>query len=472
MKRFLCLFLSILMILSMCACGGSGKQEVEQPAPQLEIGFGKVNITPSYSVGLSSSGDEKNRRSTGLISYVFATCIAVRFGGETYLVYTVDTISMPEELMKILRDTISSVVTEVKPENIFLAATHTHSAPANAIADNEAEGKYRTEFINYLPQAAKLAVKDLAPATMSACKFNLEGMNFVRHYWAVDGSSAGNNYGNQNIEYKEHTYDVNHEMMLVKFDREAKDDVLLVNWAAHPANGYDEAIGYYNISADHPGWCRDKLEELIGDGTKVAYFNGASGDVVPDSRVKSLAHKLNAKEYGLRLAELAYEHYNELKPLEVDAVKTTNATLVCPIDKTEQHLLEQCKEIAYIRWDLHDKTRADKMAVDIGLTSAYHAWAVVDRYNKGDSETRMLDAFRIGPIGFAAATYEMASEHGAEIKEGSPYEFTFILSSNKDYIPREEAIDYKSYEGTNRKYSRETGDLMVNKFVEMLESVK
>ena len=142
MKRFLCLFLSILMILSMCACGGSGKQEVEQPAPQLEIGFGKVNITPSYSVGLSSSGDEKNRRSTGLISYVFATCIAVRFGGETYLVYTVDTISMPEELMKILRDTISSVVTEVKPENIFLAATHTHSAPANV--SDIASSKYPT----------------------------------------------------------------------------------------------------------------------------------------------------------------------------------------------------------------------------------------------------------------------------------------------------------------------------------------
>ena len=112
------------------------------------------------------------------------------------------------------------------------------------------------------------------------------------------------------------------------------------------------------------------------------------------------------------------------------------------------------------------------MAVDIGLTSAYHAWAVVDRASKGDYETRMLDAFRIGPIGFAAATYEMASEHGGEIKEGSPYEYTFILSSNKDYIPREEAIDYKSYEGTNRKYSRETGDLMVTKFVEMLTSMK
>ena len=226
MKKFLCMFLAVVMTLSLCACGSSTVEE--QPAPQLEIGYGKVNITPSYSVGLSSSGDEKNRRSTGLISYLFATCIAVKFGEEIFLVYTVDTISMKEDLMTILRSTISTDCPEVKPENIFLAATHTHSAPANAIEDNEAEGKYRKDFINYIPQAAKLAIKDLAPATMSACKFDLEGMNFVRHYWAIDGSSAGNNYGNQNIEYKEHTYDVNHEMMLVNFAREEKDDVLLL----------------------------------------------------------------------------------------------------------------------------------------------------------------------------------------------------------------------------------------------------
>ena len=151
MKRYLCLFLATLMTLALCACGNSetGKEPAEEPkAQQLEIGFGKVNITPSYSVGLSSSGDEKNRRSTGLISYVFATCIAVRFDEETYLVYTVDTISMKEDLMTILRSAISTDCPEVKPENIFLAATHTHSAPANAIEDNEAEGKYRKDFIN------------------------------------------------------------------------------------------------------------------------------------------------------------------------------------------------------------------------------------------------------------------------------------------------------------------------------------
>ena len=471
MKKIFCMILAVAVILSLCACGGSaGVFEKEEEKPRLEIGYGKVNITPNYSVGLSSSGDEKNRRSTGIVSYLFATCIAVRFGQETYLMYTVDTISISEELGDILRVELLTQFPELKLENIYLAATHTHSAPGTSFTDNEPEGQYRREFIKNVPLAAKLALNDLAPATMEACKFEIQGMNFVRHYIMNDGTYAGSNFGNTASGYKEHTYDVNHEMVLVNFKREGKDDVLLVNWAAHPANPYNEAIGYYNICADHPGWCRDKLEELTG--AKVAYFNGASGDVVPDSKILEINHSYNAQEYGVRLAELAYEHYSELKPLEVDDVKATQEKFPCKVEHENEHLLVQCMDIAYIRWTLADKARADKMAVDIGLTSAYHAWAIVDRSKMGETQVRTLNAFRIGPVGFTTGTYEMASQHGAELKEQSPYEFTFLLCGNKNYIPREEAIDYNSYEGTNRPYTRETGDELVAKYVEMLNSIK
>ena len=70
MKKLLCLTLAVLMILSLCACGGSsaGNQEEPEEKPQLEIGFGRVNITPSYAVGMSSSGTEKHRRHEGIIA--------------------------------------------------------------------------------------------------------------------------------------------------------------------------------------------------------------------------------------------------------------------------------------------------------------------------------------------------------------------------------------------------------------------
>ena len=177
---------------------------------KLQIGFGKVNITPDYPVGMSASGDEKRRRNTGVVSDVFATCVAVKFEGETYLLYTVDTISIDELLGSLIREEICKHFPEVKKEHIFLGATHSHSAPANRFEDDEPEGRYRQDFIGYMPQAAKLALEDLAPATMEACKFELQGMNFVRHYIMNDGSYAGPNFGDVSSGYKAHTYEVNH----------------------------------------------------------------------------------------------------------------------------------------------------------------------------------------------------------------------------------------------------------------------
>ena len=472
MKKIICLTLAVIMLLSLCACGGSGNgsDAKEEEKPQLEVGFGRVNITPNYPVGMSSSGTEKHRRHEGIISYVYATCVAVRYGAETYLMYTVDTISIDEDLGDILRVAILGEIPELKLENIFFGATHTHSAPANRFTDNEAEGKYRQEFIAYMPMAAKLAIKDLAPATVEACKFDIEGMNFVRHYIMNDGTYAGSNFGSTVSGYKEHTYDVNHEMVLVNFPREGKAPVMLVNWAAHPANPYDAAIGWLNVSADHPGWCREKLEEL--SGAKVAYFNGASGDTVPDSQIAELKHGLNAKQYGYKLGEIAYEHLSELKAVEVDNVVAAQAKVDCKIVHELEHLLAQCKEIYQIYSVDNNKTLATRMALDLGLSSVHHAGAISARASLGESEQRTLNVFRIGGVSFTTGTYEMASEHAGELKAASPYEFTFQICSNSKYIPREEAIDYHSYEGDTRRYTRETGDELVAKYVEMLESIK
>ena len=262
MKKILALIIACLMLLSLCACGGSEgsskdsneTQSATEPAQQeitLEVGYGKVNITPSYSVGLGGSGNDKIRRSTGMVSYVFATCVAMRTGGETYLLYTVDTLSINDQLADELRLEIITAMPDIKPENVYLMATHGHSCPTPYWPD-ENEGKYRQEFMKWIPQAGKLAIQDMAPATMEVAQFQLEGMNFVRHYIMNDGTYAGSNFGDTTSGYKEHVYDPDHEMILINFPREGKDAVLMVNWQAHPGNGYDEAIGYLNISADHP----------------------------------------------------------------------------------------------------------------------------------------------------------------------------------------------------------------------------
>ena len=469
MKKILCLTLAVLMLLSLCACGGTGGAGESKEDTSLQVGFGKVNITPAYSVGLGGSGNDKIRRSTGIVSYVYATCVALRSGGETYLLYTVDTLSINDNLADQLRVKILEEIPELELDNIYLMATHSHSCPTPYWPD-ENEGKYRNEFMEWIPQAAKLAIRDLAPATMEVTQFDIEGMNFVRHYIMNDGTYAGDQFGDASSGYKAQTYEPDHEMILVNFPREGKEDVLLVNWAAHPSNPYDAAIGYLNISADHPGWCRDELEKLTG--AKVAYFNGASGDLDFYNYVKEENHGLNAQQYGEKLAQYAYEHYDELKPVDTTVIRSVTRDVTVTVEHELEHLLVQCMEIRDIYQEEGNKKLANEKAYALGLSSCFHASAIVGRSKLGPTEVRELNAFSLGPVGFVTCTFEMASEHADELKAMAPFDTVFIMSGNQRYIPREEAIDYHSYEGDTRFYVRETGDMMVNQFNEMLGEVK
>lgn len=466
MKKLLCVFLSVLIICSLLACNTQPQEPEEEP--KLKVGFAKLNITPTYSVGLSGLGNAGIRRSDGIVTPIYFTCIAVSKGDETMLLFTADTLSFGEDLISVLRNAVTEV-TGVPKERQFFGSTHTHSSPTPYYTSGP-EAQYRSKFITASTQVAKMALKDLTSATMSYTKCNIPGMTFVRHYIMADGTYAGSNFGNTDQEYVQHTYDVDDQMILLEFQREGKESVLLVNWAAHPAKPNDEGLGYYKIAADFIEPFRNKLEQLTG--AKVAYFDGASGDVVPRSNVTALDHGLNWQRYGDRLAELAFAHYSELKPVEDTTMRFATQQVTCTVEHELEHLLSQCIEIRdmYAKDDL--RAEANEKAWALGLSSRYHASAIITRASLGATDERELNVMAIGPLGFTTGTYEMASEHAMELRAAAPFDAVFMICGNSGYIPREEAIDYHSYEGDTRRYTRETGDMLVEKYVEMLNSIK
>ena len=463
MKKLLSLTLAVVLLLSLCACAPK-----EKPKSQLQVGFGKFNMTPTYSVGLSGTGNVNVRKSIGIITYIYFTCVAISQGSDTLLMITADTLAFTDAMISNLRSAIRDV-TGVPEDRIFFGSTHTHSSPTPYYTSG-AEAKFRAEFINAAVQSAKLAMADLAPATMEYAKFSIPGMTFIRHYIAEDGSYAGSNFGTQELKYVSHVYEADDEMILLNFPREGKDAVLLVNWAAHPANPNDEGLGYNMIAADFIEPFREKLGQYTG--AKVAYFDGASGDVVPKSRIPALNHGLNWERYGNKLADLAFEHYDALQPVEDTQIKVATRSVECTVDHELEHLLLECKEIYDLYANKGSNAEAQSKALALGLSSRYQAGAILTRASMGVTDTRELNVFRIGPVGFTTGTYEMASEHGMEVRAAAPFDAVFMLTGNSGYIPREEAIDYHSYEDDTRRYTRETGDMLVAIYVEMLESIK
>lgn len=477
MKKIISLILAFVMVLGLCACAeSSGKKDDQKPAEGgqqaasqqeaagLKVGFSKVNITPDFSVGLGGYSDAETRRSEGFIDYIYITCIAVSEGEETILLYTLDNCAASKSVADQIRAQ-ATAGTGIAEDKIFVGATHSHSCPS--LGMNDPEGiKYYQMVKDAAKQAAEEAVADLAPAQLLAATHEVPNMNFIRHYEMADGTYAGSNFGDFNKVIVGHAHETDPRMILLKFDRTEKQDVLLVNWQAHPDHG--TANGRTNISADFPGALRDKLS--ADSGCLVAYFTGASGDQNAVSKIPEENPGLSMPEYGQKMAEHAMEGLAKLQPVEGTAIKTNRVMWEAEIDHSWDHLLNEAKAV-YDLWKSAGKSAGDALGKTYNFTSSYQARAIISRAGMAATQQLELNSFSIGGVGFITGTMEMFSTTSQYVRANSPFETTFVITGCSGYIPNEAAYDYRSYEADTGYFARGTAEKLAEQYVKMLNDL-
>ena len=465
MKKLLALFLTAILILGLCACGNDEAQETE-PYTGLQVGYGKVNITPSYTVGLGGYSDAETRAHKDMIEYIYTTCLAISSGDETILWYTVDTCGLGRDEKALMRSTISRA-TKIPDDKIFIGATHGHNCPA--LSAYSAAEQYKTELLKWMSEAGQIALDDRAPASFYRAKAVHEGMNFVRHYTMDDGTFLANADAGKVVErLVGHPMESDEEMILLKFDREGeKKDILTVHWQTHPDSA--SSIGYNSISPGFIGPLRNKLE--ADTGMLVAYYNGASGNQNPDSRIESEAHGLKWNEYGEKLAELAQGMLDSMEPVEGTEIRTTNRIVDLNVDHSWDHMLKEANEI-YDIWKTQGKEIGDEAGKKYGFSNVYQARAIRSRCNMGMYISMDARAFSIGNVGFTTGTYEMFSTNAMFVKENSPFETTVIVTGNSSYMPAQIAYTYRNYEVDTGFYAEGSAEKMADEYVAMLKELK
>lgn len=470
MKKLISVLLTICILLGLCACGGanSANSDATQPAAAtLKAGYGRENITPDFEVGMGGYSDSETRKTKNVLDYIYTTCVAFDDGENTILVYTIDVCGIADSGQKKIRDYVATA-TQIPGDNIFIGATHTHSAPAMGT-----NGDWDMMLLNACVTAAQTAVKDLAPVKVEAATGILENMNFVRHYLMNDGTYYGSNFGSTASGFKAHALEYpDRQMILLKLDRESKKDILMVNWQAHPAAAARQD-DYTAVSADFVGHLRSKLEN--DTNMMVAYYTGASGNTNPKSLIEeeNTNNNNSYREYGKTLAAKAEELLAELKPVEADsfAIKVTKFDFEAEIDHSWDGMIKEANEVFNL-WKSEGKDKGDALGKEYGFTSSYQARAIRTRYDLPATQVRQLRAFSVGPIGFTSGSYEMFSDHAEYVKENSPFDLTLVITSNSGYIANELAYTYRSYETDTGMYASGTGEKMAAKYVEMLNSLK
>ena len=157
MKAVISLALVATMVLGLCACGGSSADGGADAKPALQVGYGRVDITPKESIPLGGYGNSSTRLSTGYLDPLYMSCIAFTDSNDnTILLFSQDLLGANAKWTRPARQMISAA-TGIPENNISFSGSHTHSAP-DSTADHPATEEFTKKYPEYALKAAQAAL--------------------------------------------------------------------------------------------------------------------------------------------------------------------------------------------------------------------------------------------------------------------------------------------------------------------------
>ena len=467
---------------------------------KLSAGFARVEITPKEGgMPLAGYGSTERRLASNILDPLFLNAVALSDGSETCLFLTLDIINTGEDLVKHLRRAVEEK-TGVSPERVFIGATHTHSAP-DQYSSLPALRRWIDSFLPEQAQdAAARALADLKPARFFYGKGEAGNknarLNFCRYYYMTeiekkdsftpaDLHPVGDNFGNQYARDKARYCYVGHEeeadpsIQVFRFERDAADDIVLFNFAAHAT--ITGGLLRPDLSSDFPGTTRERLEKLC-PGTKSVFLQGCAGNVNAHTRMEE--EGLRGVTFGQERSHVAYgaalagyiKHILDtgMTPSESETLSFERRLHTAPYDHSMDALVDKVQDILekYSQEGYTDAVR--EMCLSRGLNSIYQCSAAVRKSKFGERGTMELNAIRIGDCAVVTAPFELFSQTGLHIKAASPFKMTFVRGYScgyQSYLPSANSTP-DSYEANTARYLRGTAEELEAIFLELLRNLK
>ena len=237
------------------------------------ISSGTVDITPRRPVMLGGF-NKRTAPFTSVASRLEANVILIRGASSRLIIVSTDLLYPGETLRKQL---VRNLGLESRSEELFLSASHTHSAPMTApsiphlgIADDE--------YVDYVATQITALIESIEhEGETSVCTYRVgradHSMNrrLVRPRLTRSGFARSSGFGpNPNGDRDE-------SVRILEFAKlNGEPSAVIWNYACHPT----DFPGFLQVSAEYPGIVRARLRAQLGD-VPVLFLQGFSGDVRP-----------------------------------------------------------------------------------------------------------------------------------------------------------------------------------------------
>jgi neutral ceramidase len=437
----------ILVLLSVAMAA-----EARDAAP-LEAGCARVDITPPL-------GDVHYRgRSVAVADPLWAKVLYLRQGEVEAAIVLCDVISVRYDTAQAIRRQAARL-TEIPPEHIAVAATHTHTG---LFSPGQLD-----ETIAAIAATVGTAREAAQPVDIAAGTAQQDGLAFNRRFRMRDGSVRFNP-GFQNPDIVEPVGPADPEVGIVLFREAASRQPLasLTSFALHL-----DTVASAVYSADYPYFLEQTLRRELGESFVSFFGTGACGNVNHydvSGPPPTPGHEGITRQIGQTLGETVLGALASLTPARPRlAVRQT--VVDAPLQTFTDEELAWAESYHQTRQPLVEERvflqqrRAAKIR---SLAELRKRW--------GPTLPLEVQVYRIADeVAVVTLPGEVFVELGLAIKEGSPFATTLIVELANDapaYIPDREAFPQGDYEVINSRVAAGGGEMLVEAALRLLNEL-
>ncbi len=368
----------------------------------LQIGFGKVDITPRVGVEMAGFGPYLHRVATDVRDPLYARAVAFEANGKTVVVVSCDIIGITSNITRQARQLTQDAI-GLPNDAMMVHCTHTHSGPATASSCGwgEPDAPYLELLPRRIAAASIQAVQNLQKAELFHAQVPCEGIGYNRLYDTVSDETAA----------------------LTEGWRPAKPELTDTTCHVFRVEAAGRVIGFFSYFGCHPVVCASMTTLLHGDYAGVAtnmiehdypgavglFLQGAQGDVntcVVHQPQEGAMHALDI--VASRYARAVREGLGTAEPLAANHVAYTAKEVT--FSRQPWSLSELRTQLAEQEQTLHavDATDDDmEIRMAMVYTAALRRMIAKKERNESLVPDTTVQGFRVGPVSLLAAPFEI-----------------------------------------------------------------
>lgn len=431
----------------------------------LKAGFARVDVTPP--LGNPLHGYFRERISDGVLDPLSLNALCVSNDKNTVVFIAADFLGIVlEEIFNIKKAVCQA--TGLLEDNIVLQALHQHTSCTIGIRHKDNTDLKDANYMDVLKRkfcdVAKMAMDDLDECEMSVTfKETYRPLSFVRRFKMRDGSTK-TNPGPLNPEIDCPIGVADNTVRLVKFEREFKNDIALVNFSTHP-----DVIGGTKYSADWPGFVRRQVEAEL-DSVFCIVVNGAQGDVNHVDVTKPKMVKIVENSYPFCedmarvITDTVIDIWDEAEFCEGDEISCEYRIVDTPTNTSGIERVEECKKLLADHYS--GKAKAN-ISMGLGEWSRIASLPDATLFQKVP-----LTVVKIGDFAIVGFGGEPFTDYATFARAAAPDRFVIsacCTNGYQGYIPSKTAFDEGGYEASSSKFTKDVVKLIYDNLKDMLK---